>query len=202
MRLFLALALDDVARAAIGDVSDRIARRLSKMGAGGAVKWVARENLHVTLRFLGEVADTDVPALQSSIEAPMMIAPFEMVLGGGGCFPSGGAPRVVWVGLSRGAEQALRIYDELDRRLIGFDVERETRAYTPHVTLGRVREIPRSAGASLRTWASEIASPIAEVRVIAATLFRSRLSSKGSTYESLLEVPLATPTGQSTGEGA
>lgn len=202
MRLFLALALDDVARTAIGDVSDRIARKLAKMGAGGAVKWVTRENLHVTLRFLGEVADTDVPALRSALEPPITVAPFDMVLGGGGCFPGGGPPRVVWVGVSRGAEQARRIYDELDRRLTDFDVERETRAYTPHVTLGRVREIPRSAGASLRTWASEIASPLAEVRVRAATLFRSRLSSKGSTYESLLELPLAAATGRSTGEGA
>ncbi len=191
MRLFLALEINDAARAAIGNASEQIARKLSKMGAGGAVKWVERENLHVTLRFLGEVADAGVPALASALELPLAVPAFEMMLGGGGCFPGGGTPRVVWVGITRGVDEARRIYDELDRRLTGFDVEREDRAYTPHLTLGRVREIPRSAGASLRTWASDISSPIARVAVGSATLFRSHLSSKGPRYERILEVPLA-----------
>ena len=191
MRLFLALEIDDAARAAIGDAAVRIARRLSKLGAGGAVKWVGRENLHVTLRFLGEVADTNVPPLIAALESPLAIGAFEMVLGGGGCFPPGGPPRVIWVAVTHGAAEARRTYAELERRLSAFDVEREARPYTPHLTLGRVREIPRSAGASLRAWASELPSPIAHVRVAAATLFRSRLSPNGASYERLLQVPLA-----------
>lgn len=193
MRLFLGLAIDDVARKAIGDASDRIARELSGAGAGDAVKWVARENLHVTLRFLGEVNDADVPRLASALESPLATGPFEMVLGGGGCFPPTGPPRVVWVGVTGGVEDARKAYAELDRRVSDFDVERETRAYTPHVTLGRVREIQRAAGASLRTWASGIPSPLARVHVGTATLFRSRLSPKGASYERILEVPLKEP---------
>jgi 2'-5' RNA ligase len=191
MRLFLALAIDDAARAAIAGESERIARKLSKMGAAGAVKWVERENLHVTLRFLGEVADHDVAALTAALESPLATPPFDMVLGGGGCFPGSGTPRVVWVGITRGADKARHLYDELDSRLTGFDVERETRAYTPHLTIGRVREIPRRAGGSLRTWVSEIPSLLAQVHVADTTLFRSRLSSKGPTYETVLRVPVA-----------
>jgi 2'-5' RNA ligase len=202
MRLFFALALDHAARQATADVSDQIARRLSKIGAGGAVKWVARENLHVTLRFLGEVADAEMAGLVSAVEAPLAVKPFEMVLGGGGCFPGGGAARVVWVGITQGADEARRIYDELDGRLAVLDVEREARGYTPHLTLGRVREISRSAAASLRTWAAEIASPIARVPVSTVTLFRSRLSPKGPAYESLLEVPLSGVTARHAGERA
>lgn len=194
MRLFLALAIDAAARAAIGETLDGIAGKLSSAGAGGAVKWVARENLHVTLRFLGEVADADVPAVMAALAPQLADAPFDMALGGGGCFPPVGAPRVVWLGVSAGAETIRRIYVELDRRVTDFDVEREARAYTPHLTLGRVREIPRSAGASLRAWAAEIPSPLARVRVAAATLFRSRLSPAGARYERLLEVPLASST--------
>jgi len=196
MRLFLGLEIDDAARVAIADTSDRIARRLSKIGAGGAVKWVERENLHVTLRFLGEVRDAETAGVISALEPPLVVAPFEIVLGGGGCFPAGGTPRVVWVGVTRGADDARRIYAELDARVSAFDVEREERAYAPHLTLGRVREIQRSAGASLRAWTSEIASPLAQVHVAAATLFRSRLSPKGPTYEKLHEVPLAPRPGE------
>src|SRR5574340_959729 len=123
MRLFLALAIDDAARAAIGEAVDGVARKLAETGAGGAVKSVPRENLHVTLRFLGEVGDADAPTVVSALGPPLADAPFDMVLGGGGCFPGGGVPRVVWLGVSAGAETVQRIYAELDRRLADFDVE-------------------------------------------------------------------------------
>jgi 2'-5' RNA ligase len=65
--------------------------------------------------------------------------------------------------------------------------------YTPHLTLGRVREISREEGRRVREWLAQVAAPLATSRVDRVTLYRSHLTPSGSRYEALLEMPLADP---------
>jgi len=109
--------------------------------AGAEVKWVERENLHVTLLFLGEVDEREVPAVCSVVgEAVAIHQPFTMTIETAGCFPNPRRPRVLWVGVGEGAQGVCALHDGLEAPLLELGCyRREDRKYTPHVTLGRVK---------------------------------------------------------------
>jgi 2'-5' RNA ligase len=190
VRLFFAFTLDDAARGAAASVAGDLQRGLAQAGAPRAVKWVERENLHVTLRFLGDVEETRATSLLDACEAPLGLSPFDVTLGGGGGFPPSGAVRVVWLGVGDGVEDTRRVFELLDARLQPLGFERETRAYTPHVTLGRVREIDRARSRDLREWLGAVPGALARMNVRAVTLYRSRLSSGGPQYDVVREIAL------------
>jgi 2'-5' RNA ligase len=190
MRLFVAFALDDPARDALCAVARDLAGRLARSREPRAVRWVERENLHVTLRFLGEVDEAQVTRLTAALAAPVPVEPFEMELGGGGCFPGAGPPRVAWVGVTGGVEEARAVFSQLDERLAPLGFAREARGYTPHVTLGRVRELGRRAGRDLRAWLESTHAPLATMNVRDAVLYRSHLTPAGSRYECMCRIGL------------
>ena len=189
MRLFLAIPVTVAARGAASAIAGDVRRGL----AARAIKWVEAENLHVTLRFLGEVDATRVIGLQSLLTPPLATRCFSLVLGGAGCFPSAGLPRVLWIGVSDGAAKARAVFAELEERLSSLEFPREARVYTPHLTLGRVREISREEGRRVRERLAQVAAPLATSRVDRVTLYRSHLTPSGSRYEALMEMALAAP---------
>jgi 2'-5' RNA ligase len=191
VRLFFAIALDEAARASATAVAADVQQNLARARHGRAVKWVERENLHVTMRFLGEIDDTASRAVIESARAPLAHAPFELTVGGAGAFPASGAPRVLWIGVHGGADAAAGLFGLLEARLVPLGIEREPRAYTPHVTIGRVREIDRPGGRALREWLAAVPPTLGVQRVDRVTLYHSRLSSAGPRYEVLAEVPLS-----------
>jgi 2'-5' RNA ligase len=155
------------------------------------VRWIPAENLHITLWFLGEVADGRVPALVAALDRPLALPSFDLRLGGLGAFPPSGVPRVMWVGIRDGAQSLATIHKELAERLhpLGFAAER--RPFSAHLTIGRVKSAragvrPRD----LRRQLSDFPAEAGVCRVQAITLFRSRLSPRGAVYEALLRVPL------------
>jgi len=108
---------------------------------GPDVKWVEQENLHVTLLFLGEVDDREIPGVCRVVaEETRKHAPFSMTIERAGCFPTPRRPRVLWVGVGQGAEELTALHDGLEPPLLALGCyRREERKYKPHVTLGRVR---------------------------------------------------------------
>lgn len=191
MRLFFGIALEELLRASAAQVADRIQQRLSAARSARAVKWVERENLHVTMRFLGEVDERRAAALVEAAGQPLEEAVFDLALGSAGAFPAAGPPRVLWIGLTAGADSARAVFGSLEQRTAALGFEPEPRAYTPHVTLGRVREIDRTRGRDLREWLAETPSHLGTQRVTMVTLYRSHLSSEGPRYEVVAEVPLS-----------
>ena len=190
MRLFLGIELTPELKAAAADVSASARASIDKTAPRAPIRWVNPENLHITTWFLGEVDDGRVRRLHDVLEAPFTTPRFTVRLDGVGTFPPSGRPRVIWIGISRGVESLVALYLELAERLpaIGFDPER--RAYTPHLTLARVKEIRASDAAAVRRALSQVRFPAVDSEVEHLTLFRSRLSPKGSQYEALLRVPL------------
>jgi 2'-5' RNA ligase len=109
--------------------------------AGADVKWVGPDNLHVTLLFLGEVADRTVPAVCRTVA---LVAGrhegFSLDVHTVGCFPNPRRPRVVWAGIGAGAQELVALHDALEPPLMELGCyRREERQFTPHITLGRVR---------------------------------------------------------------
>jgi RNA 2',3'-cyclic 3'-phosphodiesterase len=190
MRLFIGIELSDDVKAAAAVAAGRLRDRLAREAPSALLRWVGPENLHITLWFLGEVRDPDAEALVTAMERPFEARPFPLRLAGAGAFPESGAPRAVWLGLAAGREGLLAIHDRLTRILRPLGHEPEKRPYSPHLTVARVKDVRRSDVPALRRVLREGNAQVGECDVRHVTLFRSRLSPKGSQYERVLRVPL------------
>src|SRR5439155_10607209 len=139
IRSFLAVLLPDAVRARIDAAAAEVRRQAPR------VSWVRAENLHVTIRFLGSVDEATLGRAREALEAATApAAPFTLALGGFGGFPSPRAPRVIWVGVTRGSEALAELHAGLERALAARGIPPESRGFHPHVTLGRARD-PRGA---------------------------------------------------------
>jgi RNA 2',3'-cyclic 3'-phosphodiesterase len=106
-----------------------------------AVKWVEHDNLHVTLLFLGEVEDREVPTICRAVaEQVQKHASFQLSIERVGCFPNARRPRILWIGVGEGTQELCALHDSLEPPLLALGCyRREERDYTPHITLGRVK---------------------------------------------------------------
>ena len=111
---------------------------------GAQVKWVEPNNLHLTLLFLGEVDEREIPPVcQAVADVAAKQTAFAMTVESAGSFPNPRRPRVLWVGVSTGAQEVCALHDALEPPLLDLGCyRREDRKYTPHITLGRIRTDP------------------------------------------------------------
>jgi 2'-5' RNA ligase len=186
MRLFVAIDLSDAARRAIAVEQERLAEVL---GPSSSLKWVRPDHMHLTLAFLGEIEETRAAAVIDVMGKNIDEAqPFAIAIAGLGVFPPHGAPRVLWVGLSTGAREAIELQRHVVDRLSRIGVTLEERAFHPHLTLARWRQArPADRG---RVAAAERGLEVARVEVDAVTLYQSRLSSAGLTHTVGARAPL------------
>jgi RNA 2',3'-cyclic 3'-phosphodiesterase len=186
MRLFVAIDLDDPARAAIADEQKRLIRTFGR--GDRSLRWVRPDQMHLTLVFIGNVDDSRSPPLVEAMRQEIDLPPFTVAFARIGVFPPHGAPSVLWLGVSRGASEAVGVQRIVADRLEKLGVARERRPYHPHLTLGRWK----GARASDRRRAAEASrdDEVARIGVDAVTLYRSHLSSQGSTYEALTRARL------------
>jgi 2'-5' RNA ligase len=135
VRAFIAVTLPAEVRVAV----ERVQRELKAAVRGNAVRWTPSEQVHLTLKFLGNVAADSLPDLESAVRhACADAAPFELTAGGLGAFPSEQRPRVLWVGVG-GEVEALRQLEQAVARETAAWGEREDKPFHPHLTLGRVK---------------------------------------------------------------
>jgi 2'-5' RNA ligase len=188
IRAFVAIELPSQIKAALSQLQGNL--RTSK---NAAVKWVNPEGIHLTLKFLGNVDEAEVPALTKALsEAVRGVAPFSLQLGDPGAFPGNQAPRVVWVGVEGEIEPLRTLYNNVDRVLTPLGFPPEKRAFSPHLTLGRVREEispveRRRLGenvAVLKTGAKS------SFKVESLSLMRSKLTREGAVYSCLASFAL------------
>ena len=135
MRTFIGVPLTTAIRDELVHLQGQFAE------TGVDVKWVEPENLHVTMLFLGEVDAREVLAVCKTVESvTAALAPFAMRVAGVGCFPNPRRPRTIWAGIEEGAQQLVELHDALEAPLMEQGCyRREERAFTPHITLGRVK---------------------------------------------------------------
>lgn len=182
-RLFAAVEIGAVAQSRVADEQTRLMETMR----ASSIRWTKRDQLHITLTFIGEVPEGRAAKIVESMREAIPHPPFRFELAGIGAFPPRGAPRALWIGVKSGAEQVIRVQSLVADRLEALGVEREHRPFSPHLTLGRWRD----SRPSDRPRASSGEPPtLARVHVKAVTLFQSRVSSEGSTYTRLVESPL------------
>jgi RNA 2',3'-cyclic 3'-phosphodiesterase len=174
------------------DVINRIKEIVLELSRGvEGVKWVAPENLHFTLKFLGDVEDSDLHDVCSAVaEATTGLAPFEVLLAGAGAFPSPSRPRTVWIGAGQGEEEFVGLYEAVDRALRKVGFRSETRKFTPHVTVGRIRKGNPTLSQLTEHLKSHAATELGTVPVDEVLVFSSELRPGGPEYHVLGRAPL------------
>jgi 2'-5' RNA ligase len=178
MRLFVGIALPE-------DIRARLA--LLQAGIPGA-RWVSPGNLHLTLRFIGEVDGGqahDIDAALDAVKGP----PFALTFSGLGCFDRKGRVHTIWAGIAK-SEPLMRLQAKVETALVRLGLEPEGRKFLPHTALARMKNglaHSHKIGAYLEANNLFAAGPFEVSRF---TLFRSHLGSAGAHYEALAEYPL------------
>jgi 2'-5' RNA ligase len=184
MRLFIAVDLGH-------GVREAVARKLDELhGLAPRARWLKPDALHVTLSFLGEVAEERLAPLRTLVtEVAARHPAFTLGAAGGGAFGSPKRPKVLWVGLSGELERLKALQAELAQALAGWGHPPEERAFSPHLTLARAKDPRGEATLAGCVRALEGAS-FGEGRIDKLILFHSQLSPKGAVHTPLVEAPL------------
>jgi RNA 2',3'-cyclic 3'-phosphodiesterase len=187
MRLFVAAELDDVVRKRAAEIAARL-RRADEAAGRRSVSWVAPENLHFTLQFIGEADGSTAQRIVEQLAPPFDLPAFEITIVGVGTFPPMGQPRVVWLGVEHDGVQLSGVARAVNQRLDAIGLPREDRPFRAHLTLGRVRG---PVGPRFReALAAARDAEVGRCTIDRVTLFESRLSPHGSAYAVVTTSPL------------
>ncbi len=185
MRAFTAVEIEDMETLSkILDFKSRVVSCSKNRG----LKPVEDENIHITLRFLGEVPEDSIPSIIACIKTAEVFNPFNIEVKGVGAFPTLSRPRVIWVGVSAGGEKLKALRDMMEACLKPF-AKPDRNEFTPHITVARVKG--RVDLACLRDLVESYAdfifgqSPVTEVK-----LKKSVLRPEGPIYTDVLRVRL------------
>ena len=191
MRLFVAVEIGKALAARAARLSGELQRRAEAAAPRAKITWIPADRLHLTVRFIGEVDERTAAAVGDVLACPVEVAPFDLTLSGAGTFPGRGAPRVIWIGVTDGRDGLLAVEREVTSRLTRLAMPEEARAYSPHLTLARVREPAGLRTADLLDGLT--GQHVGSVRIDAITLFQSKLSPKGPSYTPLLRISCESP---------
>jgi 2'-5' RNA ligase len=182
VRSFISIDLEDQ------QILSRIASILSSLQAlGGDLKPVDRENIHLTLKFLGNVSTPRLAEVKSSLQQ-LTFPAFTAEIKGAGAFPNLNHMNVIWVGVNEGWSRVEQIYEQVEKLLSSLGFRRENRPFSPHITIARVRSgRKRDEIANFLGHLSE--ESFGTITVDRVRLKQSILSSSGPKYSTLLEVP-------------
>ena len=163
---------------------------LKRHAAALSVSWVAPENLHVTVKFLGNVDAARVPSVIDALRSAVRgHAPFDLEVGGLGAFPSATRARVLWAGLIGGTAPLGALAASVEDALAHLGFPREDRPFSPHITLARVRE-PRRSPELAEALGVASGRRFGQVAVPDIALMRSDLSPRGARYSTLASIAL------------
>jgi RNA 2',3'-cyclic 3'-phosphodiesterase len=190
MRLFVGIDLDPVLAASLEEDAAVLRSTLHRACPRLPARWVSRANLHLTLVFIGHVADADASVLTSRLAPPFEVRPFELRIEGFGAFPASGPLRVIWMGVVAGMPELSLLHSEITARLAREGHAVEAKPYTPHLTIARVKDARGPSARAARDIARKARGRGGSARVGEVTLFQSHQSAAGSVYDRLLRIPL------------
>lgn len=190
LRAFIAVQLSDELKRQIGSVQEELRRELS--GRIGKIGWTNPNSIHLTLKFLGDIRESQIQPLQGVLQrAAAPAQPFSLEARGVGAFPNPRAPRVIWLGLVGGSGEmgALRrLQAEIENGTAELGFQKEARAFTPHLTLARIRDRV-DQGVLDKILAANQNRAVGRFTAASVGLIRSELRPSGTVYTTLVEVP-------------
>ena len=159
----------------------------ASLPAAASARWTLPENLHLTLRFLGDTPEEQLAPVSRALDAIAAGTPsFELELGAAGAYPEARAARVLWIGLDDADRKLRRLRNQVEAAVRGLGWKRESRPFAPHLTLARLRQPARLSGGG---WIEPV--PRCRFEVKAVVLMRSTLKPAGAHYDVLHRASLA-----------
>jgi len=179
IRTFVAVCLDAELRSGISAIQERVKKLAPN------VKWVAPDNFHVTMKFLGGIGANRVARVQAALDEVARDFPaFDLSIAWLGVFPTPRRPRVIWVGIEEGRDQLVALAKAVEDRLVKAGFEKEEKPFRSHITIGRVKESKPVEG--LVEGLGEIdTSDLRVQRVDSITVMESVLLPEGPAYTPL-----------------
>ncbi len=180
VRAFLAFDLDNPG------VKQRLtSMQASAVQTGADLKLVETDNIHMTIRFLGDITLNMAEKIFIEMQQ-VQFKPFPVQLTGLGVFPNLNYPRVLWAGIAQGAEQLQNVFNQIEPRLQRLGFSPEPNAFSPHLTIARVRS-PRNKPALADFVTKNVKFDFGAVEAKCLRLKRSELTPKGPIYSNLKE---------------
>lgn len=184
MRTFIAVEISD-------EISNALAQLEARLKYAGAdVKWVRPENIHLTLKFLGEISEEKAKEVIAALDGIAKSAKsFELSVKEVGAFPKVDYPRVIWVGLEKGADESSELAAKVEDALAKIGFPKESRPFTAHLTIGRVRSSKNKDKLKEKILGKDSSQllPVSSHKVSSVILFQSTLTPSGSIYTKLHE---------------
>jgi 2'-5' RNA ligase len=185
IRTFIAVEIDAAIRRAAAKLIEQL------RSAGADVKWVEPENLHLTLKFLGDLGPDGVARVCRAVQqATACVPPFEIEIRGAGAFPNVHRPQTIWLGASDGDEQMAELAEQVESALEPFGFRRETRRFRTHLTIGRVRRNGGRIAGLGSALAEQAGYEAGRMPVEEVVVFSSELTRAGPIYEAMGRAPL------------
>ncbi|MFC1621230.1 RNA 2',3'-cyclic phosphodiesterase [Candidatus Omnitrophota bacterium] len=184
IRAFIAVEIDQSSK-------QKISKLISFFKQANAdVKWVNENQMHLTLKFLGNIKETRVQEISDTLESIANdTSVFNIHLSKIGAFPNIHKPRVIWIGIDKGAENLKNLAAQIENKLEKTDFTKEKREYKAHLTLGRVKSLKNISRLTKLISKTNFKSE-SEIQIQKLTLFQSTLTSKGAIYTPLKELAL------------
>ena len=188
IRSFIAIELPEEVKSGLLQFQAKL-----KLAGHSFVKWVSPEGIHLTLKFLGNISPQKVSEIIGVMEeASQEFSSFQLKIGESGAFPNLRRPRVLWVGIGGEVDKVVALQQRVDVGLVPLGFSQETRPFTPHLTLARLREGSspqgqRDFGELVTRTPFEVTY---EIGVNKLNLMRSQLLPTGAVYSCLAEVEL------------
>lgn len=192
MRAFIAIELSNEIRGSLAQIESHLKY------SGADIKWAEKDNIHLTLKFLGEITEEKSEKIKYILdEIAKQTKPFELSLKISkeesipflGAFPNLNHPRVIWLGLDKGAAESRLVAEKVDDALLKIGFQKESRPFAAHLTIGRVRS-PKNKEALKEKISSLRLKDYSLQLIDAITLFQSTLTPKGPIYTKIHESKL------------
>ena len=188
IRVFIAISIPEAGRMALKKVIQGLAAQLPR-----GVRWADPEGIRLTLKFLGNVEPSQVAEIVNAMRrSTERLAPFPIQISGLGMFPNERRPRVFWAGIAGDPDSLRELQEKVEEAMSSLHFPREQRSFSPHLTLGRVRE-PVSNGIrrQIAAAASSVSSAPTEPWLVESVhLVQSNLAPGGASYTNLASAPL------------
>ena len=154
------------------------------------VRWITPENIHLTMKFIGEVEEFLIPSIGDALsEIALKHQQFQMNTVGIGAFPKGGQPRIIYAGVNIGVKNLMVLNEDLDTRLSALGIAPEQRPFKAHLTIGRIKT--RKPTIDLTDVLKALENIVfGHTRISELVLFKSTLTPKGAIYRVLKRIQL------------
>ena len=188
MRCFIAIELPEAVKSTLSGIEEELKKSKAD------VRWVKPDNVHLTLKFFGNIEEKKTEKIIEIMEGICnQYASFPIEIKGMGTFPNIKSPRVLWVGIE-GNDTLKTLQKEIENRMESIGFEREDRAFTAHLTLGRFRSSIEKEGLLKAVKLHEKDTFVGSINVQSLSLIRSDLHPEGARYTKIIDIPLGKTT--------